>query len=90
MLYMVVETFLNGDPAPVYRRMRESGRHMPEGLHYISSWVTDDLTRCYQVMETDRRELLDEWIAHWSDIVGFEVFPVMTSAAARATVELEL
>ncbi|MGI8619639.1 MAG: DUF3303 domain-containing protein [Gemmatimonadaceae bacterium] len=90
MLYMVIETFGDGDAAPVYRRVRDGGRGMPDGLQYVASWVTDDLTRCYQVMKTDRRELLDEWIAHWSDVVEFEVIPVVTSAEARAAVEPRL
>ena len=59
---------------------------MPEGLHYVSSWVTADLARCYQVMETDDPALLDQWIAFWSDVVAFEVFPVVPSAEARALV----
>lgn len=87
MLYMVVETFRGGDAVSVYRRLRDSGRGMPEGLRYVSSWVTDDLTRCYQVMETDRRELLNEWIEYWADLVEFEVVPVVASAAASARVE---
>ncbi len=37
---------------------------------------------CYQVMETDDRALLDAWIANWTDLVDFEVIPVMTSAEA--------
>src|SRR5687767_6237550 len=65
MLYMIIERFRDGDPVPVYRRFRDRGRSMPEGLRYVSSWVTNDLSRCYQVMETERPELLDEWIAAW-------------------------
>ena len=74
--------FRDGDPAPVYRRFRERGRMAPEGLTYVSSWVTEDLTLCYQVMECDDRALLDQWIANWSDLVEFTVVPVMTSAEA--------
>ena len=48
--------------------------------------MTDDLTRCYQVMETEDRQLLDQWIANWRDIVEFEVHPVITSAEAAARV----
>jgi len=84
-LYMVVECFKNGDPVPVYRRFRDSGRLAPEGLTYVSSWVDHDLERCYQLMETADRRLLDEWIANWSDIVDFEVHPVMTSREAADT-----
>lgn len=81
---MVIEHFRNGDPAPIYRRFREQGRLMPEGLRYISSWITADLTRCYQVMECDDRRQLEEWMSRWSDLMEFEVLPVVTSAEAAA------
>ena len=86
MLYMVVESFRAGDPVPVYRRFRDRGRMMPDGIEYRGSWVTDDLRRCYQVMECDDRTLLDTWMSNWSDIVDFDVIPVVTSAEAAATV----
>ena len=81
-LYMVVENFRNGDALPVYRRFRDHGRLAPEGLSYISSWVTESLDRCYQVMETENRALLDQWIANWNDVVDFEVYPVIISKEA--------
>ena len=83
---MVIETFRDGDARPVYRRFRDRGRMAPEGLRYVASWVTEDFLRCYQVMECDDRALLDAWIARWSDIVDFEVLPVMTSADAAAAI----
>ena len=82
MLYMVVENFKNGDASPVYRRFREQGRLAPAGLSYISSWVDERFQRCFQLMATGDRNLLDGWIANWSDLVDFEVFPVMTSQEA--------
>ena len=85
MLYMVIEQFKNQDAAPVYRRFRDNGRMMPEGLDYVSSWVDIKLERCFQVMETSDPTLMAEWIENWSDIVEFDVVPVMSSAdAARA------
>jgi hypothetical protein len=86
MLYMIIERFRDGDPAPVYRRFRDKGRMAPEGLTYISSWVTRDLTTCYQVMETEDRALLDQWMAAWNDLTEFEVIPVMTSAEAAQSI----
>ena len=85
-LYMVIERYKNNDPKPVYARFRERGRMAPEGLAYISSWVTHDLATCYQVMETADRHLLDEWMSRWKDLVDFEVHAVVTSseAAGRA------
>lgn len=84
MLYMIIEHFRNGDPAPVYKRFREKGRLAPDGLRYVSSWVTTNYAECYQVMDTDDERLIHEWIANWSDIVDFEIIPVVTSAEAAA------
>jgi hypothetical protein len=83
---MVVEHFRNGDPGPVYERLRARGRLAPDGLHYVGSWVTADLARCYQVMECEGRALLDQWMAAWEDLVAFEVHPVISSAEAVARV----
>ena len=82
MLYMIVEHFKNDDPLPVYRRFRDHGRLAPEGMQYVSSWVDEKLERCFQLMETDDRNLLDQWLSNWSDIVDFEVYPVMPSKDA--------
>jgi hypothetical protein len=84
MLFMIIETFRTGDAAPVYERFRREGRLAPEGLHYVSSWVTADVTRCYQVMECADESLLQQWMSRWSDLVDFEVVPVITSAEAAA------
>jgi hypothetical protein len=82
MLYMIIESFKDRDPVPVYRRFRDKGRQAPDALKYISSWVTADMSRCYQLMECEDRRLLDEWIAIWSDVADMEVIPVITSAQA--------
>jgi hypothetical protein len=82
MVYMIIEHFRDGDARPVYRRFRDRGRLAPDGLHYLSSWVTTDLQHCYQVMETDDARLLEIWMSEWRDIVDFECIPVVTSADA--------
>lgn len=80
MLFMVIEQFRNSDPKPIGVRFREQGRMMPDGVNYVASWIDAPRARCFQVMETDNREKLDQWINCWSDLVDFEVIPVMTSA----------
>jgi hypothetical protein len=81
-LYMLVEQFKNKDAVSVYRRFRDKGRMVPEGLIYVSSWVDQKLECCYQLMETGDRVLLDKWMANWSDLIDFEVHPVVTSKEA--------
>jgi hypothetical protein len=87
---MIIEQFKNQDPVPVYRRFRDHGRLAPESLRYVSSWVDKKLERCFQLMETDDRKLLDEWLGNWSDIMDFEVYPVISSAEAADRVSPRL
>jgi Protein of unknown function (DUF3303) len=86
VLFHVTERYRDGDPVPVYRRFREHGRMTPDGVEYVASWVTVDLACCFQVMEAESREALDEWIERWSDLVEFEVARVITSDEASAQV----
>ena len=86
MLYMIVETFRGGDAVPVYRRFRDRGRLAPDGLRYLSSWVSSDLRRCFQLMECEDPELLAEWTSRWEDLVDFELVSVITSAEAAAAI----
>jgi hypothetical protein len=85
LLYMVVETFKRG-PWPVYQRAAEKGRLLPAGLDFVDSWIDERLERCFQLMKAEDPALLDEWTARWSDLVEFEVVPVITSADAAARV----
>jgi hypothetical protein len=87
--YIVIERYTNG-PGPVYRRAVERGRMLPDGLRYVDSWIVDDerLDRCFQLMETGDPSLFDEWFSHWSDLVEFEVIPVIDSVAAAARVQI--
>ena len=87
MVFMVVEQFRNQDATSVYRRLREKGRMMPEGLTFVSSWVAADLSRCFQLMECADVTVLQRWVVQWSDLVQFEIVPVVPgkdTAAALA------
>lgn len=90
MLYMIIEHFKNRDPVPVYRRFRDHGRMAPAAVQYVSSWVDENLERCFQLMEAEDRKHLDDWLANWTDIVEFEVYPVITSTEAAARISSRL
>jgi hypothetical protein len=84
-MYFVIEHFKNSDAMrEAYQRFAERGRMLPDGLNYIDSWVEQNFNRCFQLMETDQPVLFDQWIECWSDLVDFEVIPVIGSAAAAA------
>ena len=82
MLFMVIERYKNRDADAVYRRFREHGRMLPEGLQYLDSWVEPNFDRCFQLMSADDPDLFQEWISHWDDLVDFEIVRVRTSAEA--------
>ena len=88
MLFMVIEHFRDNDMVPVYQRLRESGRSLPEGLEYVESWVEANFSRCFQLMRCDDLRLIQAWILEWRGSgVTFEIVPVVTSQEARAVVE---
>jgi hypothetical protein len=87
MLFMVIERFKNRDAKAVYRRFREQGRGAPEGLRYVESWIEANFDRCFQLMECDDARLLQQWVTAWSDLIEFEIVPVVTSAETRAAIE---
>jgi Protein of unknown function (DUF3303) len=82
MLYMVIERFKNAPE--IYRRLREKGRMMPDGLEYISSWIDLDLKTCWQIMQTDNPSLFERWTGNWHDLMEFEIVPVRTAAEMAA------
>jgi hypothetical protein len=86
MLFMVIEHFNQAAATEVYRRVRDKGRALPDGLTYVDSWVEASLQRCFQLIETDDPALLQQWVLHWSDLGTFEIVPVVPSARTREVV----
>lgn len=80
MLLMVIENFKQGETAAIGERFKRSGRMLPEGVTYHASWVDSKGTRCFQVMEAERPEVLNDWVNRWEDLMDFEIIPVLTSA----------
>jgi hypothetical protein len=87
MLFMVIERFKDNDMVPVYRKVREGGRSLPEGLRYVDSWIEPNFARCFQLMECDDARLFQAWILSWRGCgVEFEIVPVVPSAETREVV----
>lgn len=88
MQYMIIEKFHEGKVRALYQRFDEKGRMLPEGVSYITSWVNEEVTVCYQLMETESMEKLQRWIDEWKDLADFEIIPIITSAEAKKKVLL--
>ena len=87
MLFMVIERFRDNDMVPIYERVRDKGRSLPDGLTYVDSWVEPNFSRCFQLMECDDARLLQEWVLRLRCAgVSFEFIPVVPSAQTREVV----
>ena len=87
MLFMIIERFENNDMLPVYERVRDHGRGLPEGLNYISSWIEPNFSRCFQLMECEDLRLIQQWVLHWWGTgATFEIVPVVESQQTREVV----
>ena len=85
---MVIEHFRDQNAKAVYRRLREQGRLTPDGLGFVGSWVSADLSRCFQIMECDDITLLQRWATEWSDLIEFEIVPVVQGKDTGAALSL--
>jgi hypothetical protein len=87
MLFMVIERFRDNDMVPIYRRVQEGGRGLPEGLEYLDSWVEPNFSRCFQLMRCDDLRLFQEWCLQWRGAgVTFEIIPVVPSGDTQKVV----
>ena len=84
--YVIIEHFRPETIKALYQRFEEKGRMLPEGVNYLHSWINEDLSICYQVMESESLELLKSWIAKWEDLADFEIVPVISSGEAKVKV----
>jgi hypothetical protein len=80
MLFMVIERFKNGDAQAIGERFARDGRMLPAGVAYHVSWVDSAGGRCFQIMEAEHGDMLEDWVSRWEDLVEFEIVPVVTSA----------
>jgi hypothetical protein len=47
--------------------------------------VEANLDRCFQLMECTDARLLQQWVAHWQDLVDFEIVAVTPSKDTNET-----
>ncbi|MCL7944779.1 DUF3303 domain-containing protein [Marinobacter sp. ATCH36] len=80
---MVIERFKPGCVKAVYERLSRKGRMLPSGLHYVNSWVNNELGICYQLMETTDFQLFSIWSSHWNDLVEFNIVPIDDSSQSQ-------
>jgi hypothetical protein len=87
MLFMVIERFKPGVVPEIYRRLRDQGRSLPDGLTYAGSWIEAGMGRCFQLMECDDARLLQQWVLSWDNLFEGEIIPVVPSKETQEVVQ---
>ena len=77
MLFMVIDTWKSEKRDEVVKRMAEKGLMVPEGLKVINSWTDVSGGRGFVLLEADSADQILGWVYAWSDIISFEITPVM-------------
>ena len=87
---MVFERFRDRNAKAVYRRFRDQGRMMPDGLQYIGSWIEANFGSFFQLMECDDARLLQDRLLNWADLIQCEIVPVAPSDQTRELMQSRL
>ena len=88
MKYMIVENFHPTKVKTLYERFDQKGRLLPDGVQYLDSWIDEKVEICFQLMESESLEKLQEWINHWNDLASFEIYLVIDSTEAKRKIML--
>lgn len=81
--YMIIEHFHANKIRELYDRFDKKGRMLPQGVHYIDSWIDENVEVCYQLMESSSLEKIEEWVNDWKEYADFQIIPVINSSEAK-------
>ncbi len=78
MLVHVSYAYSSDDRDTVHERFKETGGLPPDGVTMIGRWHGVDGNRGFLLAETGDPGALARWLQDWTDLVAFEVTPVLT------------
>jgi len=59
-------------------RFKKTGAPPPSGVTMKSRWHSINGNKGFIIAESDDLEVLGRWIQEWSDLIAFEVIPVLS------------
>lgn len=63
-------------------RFLENGAQPPEGVTMLGRWFTASHSKGFMLVEADDPKPMFRFIAEWSDIMDFQIEPVITDEEA--------
>lgn len=77
MKYMATWVYEPSQVNAITDRFKETGGRPPEGVSMLGRWFDVAGGRGYALSESDDPVAMFKWIREWSDLMSFEVFPVL-------------
>jgi len=77
MHFITIWTFRPEQRDNVIERFRETGGPPPEGVNMLARWHDVASGRGFAISETDDPVAIAKWCREWSDLMTFEIIPVV-------------
>jgi hypothetical protein len=87
MLFMGVTTWTPEHRNEIVKRMAEKGLMIPEGMKLINQWTDVTGGKSFVLFEANGPDNILAWIYAWSDILKFEVTPVMETERVMQAIQ---
>ena len=78
MLFHASYTYSTEDRDAVHERFKQTGGAPPNGVAMVGRWHSAEGNCGFLVAETDDATALSRWLQEWTDLITFEVTPVLT------------
>lgn len=77
MHYMIIWTYPPEKSQSVTERFQETGALPSEGVTMLARWFDISAGRGFAICETDDPVAIVRWVRQWSDLMSFEIVPVV-------------
>jgi hypothetical protein len=77
MHLMVIWTIKPENSKAAIQRFTETGAPPPEGVSMLSRWHDVSGGRGFSIAEADDAAAVSKWCHQWSDLLSFEIIPVL-------------
>lgn len=78
MLFMTTYSIRPEHRDAAIARFKETGGPPPDGVTQVGRWQDVGGNHGWTLAETDDLEALHRWTYQWSDVLTFEISPVLT------------
>ena len=87
MIVHIAFDYLPDSRDEVHERFKQTGAPPPKGVTMVGRWHSAEGNRGWLIAETDDPAAVARWLQEWSDLISFEVTPVLTDEQFLAVLD---